>query len=268
MLEILLPAIFGGILLALVTGPLGCFVVWRRMSYFGDTLAHSALLGVAFGLFLEINVTLAIVAGCSLMAVLLVVLEHQRQLAVDTLLGILAHSSLSLGLVVLSFMPQVQVDLMGYLFGDLLALDWPDVGWIGLGAVAVLLLLVTQWRNFLLITLNEELAAIEGLPVARLRLILMVLISLVIALAMKVVGVLLVTSLLIIPAATARMLAHTPENMALKAALGGILAVLAGLTLSWWFNTPAGPSVVVAAFAGFLVILARRLVHSTTLQHH
>jgi len=260
MIEILLPALLGGLILAMVTGPLGCFVVWRRMSYFGDTLAHSALLGVAFGLFLEINTSVAITGGCAVMAIILVVLQQQKQLAVDTLLGILAHSSLSLGLVTLSFMPQIQIDLMAYLFGDLLAIDWTDLPWIAAGACAVLALIGFNWRSLLLTTLHEELAAVEGIPVRSLRLLLMLLMSLVIALAMKVVGVLLVTSLLIIPAATARFYSRTPEQMALLASLCGMLAVLSGLGLSWWLNTPAGPSVVLAGFFFFSAALTARLI--------
>ncbi len=257
MLEILLPALLGGIALACITGPLGCFVVWRRMSYFGDTLAHSALMGVALGLLLKINTTLGITLGCATMAIVLGVMQGQRQIATDTLLGILAHSSLSLGLVALSFMPQLQIDLMGYLFGDLLALTFTDVAWIVAGAATVLVLLTRMWRSLLMTTLHEELAAVEGINIERTRLLLMLLMSLVIALAMKVVGVLLVTSLLIIPAATARFYAPTPERMALLAAACGVFAVVAGLGMSWWFDTPTGPSVVVSAFTMFLLSYSR-----------
>ena len=257
MLEILLPALLGGITLACITGPLGCFVVWRRMSYFGDTLAHSALMGVSLGLMLEINTTLGIVMGCAIMAIILGIMQGQRQIATDTLLGILAHSSLSLGLVALSFMPRLQIDLMSYLFGDLLALTFTDVGWILAGAMAVLAWLAYLWRPLLMTTLHEELAAVEGINTERTRLLLMLLMSVVIALAMKVVGVLLVTSLLIIPAATARFYARTPERMAFLAVGCGIFAVTAGLGLSWWLDTPTGPSVVVSAFVLFLLSYAQ-----------
>lgn len=263
MIEFLLPALLGGLTLALMTGPLGCFVVWRRMSYFGDTLAHSALLGVAFGLLLEINLSFAIALGCAAMALILVLLQQQRQLPADTLLGILAHTSLSLGLVALSFMPQIQIDLMSYLFGDLLALSWQDLIWISVGAGMVLSILVASWRKLLLITLHEEIAAVEGLPVLALRLMLILMMSLVIALAMKVVGVLLVTSLLIIPAATARFYSKTPEHMAALSILCGMLAIVFGLALSWWLDTPAGPSVVVASFVLFCCGLTSRSVQTS-----
>jgi zinc transport system permease protein len=254
--DFLLNALLAGLTLALVAGPLGSFVVWRRMAYFGDTLAHAALLGLALGLLLEINPTLAVTFGCLLLAVLLVRLQQRQPLAADTLLGILAPTSLALGLVVLSFMRDVRIDLMGYLFGDLLAVSSTDLLWIIGGSALVLLALVILWRPLLAITVHEELARVEGLPVAALRMALMLLIAIVIAVAMKIVGVLLITSLLIIPAAAAQRHARTPEQMAIGASLLGLLAVSAGLALSWFKDTPAGPSIVVCAAAGFALSLA------------
>lgn len=258
--DFLLNALLAGLALALVAGPLGSFVVWRRMAYFGDTLSHAALLGVALGLLLDVSPTLAVTAGCLLLAVLLVTLQQRQPLASDTLLGILAPTTLSLGLVVLSFMDEVRIDLMAYLFGDLLAVGPGDLAWIVGGAVLVLALLLPLWRQLLAITVHEELARVEGLPVAALRLALMLLIAVVIAVAMKIVGVLLITSLLIIPAAAAQRHARTPEQMAIGASVLGMLAVAAGLSLSWYQDTPAGPSIVVAAAALFLLsfVLPRR----------
>ncbi|SFB22948.1 zinc ABC transporter permease subunit ZnuB [Azotobacter beijerinckii] len=256
MADFLLNALLAGLALALVAGPLGSFVVWRRMAYFGDTLSHAALLGVAVGLLLDVSPTLAVIAGCLLLAVLLVALQQRQALASDTLLGILAPSTLSLGLVVLSFMRDVRIDLMGYLFGDLLAVGPVDLAWILGGSALVLLLLVPLWRPLLAITVHEELARVEGLPVAGIRLALMLLIALVIAVAMKIVGVLLITSLLIIPPAAAQRHARTPEQMAIGASVLGMLAVCAGLSLSWFQDTPAGPSIVVSAAALFLASLA------------
>ncbi|AJE19567.1 zinc ABC transporter permease subunit ZnuB [Azotobacter chroococcum] len=256
MADFLLNALLAGLALALVAGPLGSFVVWRRMAYFGDTLSHAALLGVAVGLLLDVSPTLAVIAGCLLLAVLLVALQQRQTLASDTLLGILAPSTLSLGLVVLSFMDEVRIDLMSYLFGDLLAVGPADLAWILGGSALVLLLLVPLWRPLLAITVHEELARVEGLPVAGIRLALMLLIALVIAVAMKIVGVLLITSLLIIPAAAAQRHARTPEQMAAGASVLGVIAVCAGLALSWFQDTPAGPSIVVSAAALFLASLA------------
>ena len=254
--DFLLNALLAGLALALVAGPLGSFVVWRRMAYFGDTLAHAALLGVAVGLLLDVSPTLAVTVGCVLLAVLLVTLQQRQPLASDTLLGILAPSTLSLGLVVLSFNREVRIDLLGYLFGDLLAVGPSDLLWIVAGSALVLACLLALWRQLLAVTVHEELAQVEGLPVAGLRLALVLLIALVIAVAMKIVGVLLITSLLIIPAAAAQRHSRTPEQMAIGASLLGMLAVGGGLSLSWFEDTPAGPSIVVCAASLFLLSLA------------
>ncbi|HRL93929.1 MAG: zinc ABC transporter permease subunit ZnuB [Pseudomonas sp.] len=254
--DFLLNALLAGLALALVAGPLGSFVVWRRMAYFGDTLAHAALLGVAVGLLLDVSPTLAVTVGCVLLAVLLVTLQQRQPLAADTLLGILAPSTLSLGLVVLSFNREVRIDLLGYLFGDLLAVGPSDLLWIVAGSALVLACLLALWRQLLAVTVHEELAQVEGLPVAGLRLALVLLIALVIAVAMKIVGVLLITSLLIIPAAAAQRHSRTPEQMAIGASLLGMLAVGGGLSLSWFEDTPAGPSIVVCAASLFLLSLA------------
>lgn len=258
MADFMIAALLAGIGVALVAGPLGCFIVWRRMAYFGDTLAHSALLGVVLGFLLEVDFNLAIACVCVSVALAMVLLQRQRQLASDTLLGILAHSSLSVGLVVISFVDDLQVDLTGFLFGDLLAVDTRDLLWIYGGGVCTLVALAVLWRPLLRITLHEELAKVEGIPVEGLRLTLMLLISLVIAIAMKIVGVLLITSMLIIPAATARRFTRTPETMAVGASLIGIFAVVLGLTLSYYQNTPAGPSVVTSAFAIFVMVYLLR----------
>jgi len=249
--EFLLRALLAGLAVALVTGALGTFVVWRRMAYFGDTLAHSALLGVSLGILLELNLNLAIALVCLLLALALVVLQNRRELASDTLLGILSHSALALGLVAVSFAEDVRIDLMGYLFGDILAVGRGDLLWIGGGVVVALALLLWLWRPLLAMTVHEELAQVEGVKVGRTRLLFMLLIALVIATAMKVIGILLITSLLIIPAATARHYARTPERMALLAAAIGMLAVGGGLFGSWRWDLPAGPAIVVTAAALF-----------------
>ncbi|MCJ8338368.1 MAG: zinc ABC transporter permease subunit ZnuB [Pseudomonadales bacterium] len=261
--DFLIYALVGGIGVALVAGPLGAFVVWRRMSYFGDSLAHSALLGVAIGIFFEINLNIAIIICCLLLAILLVAMQKQHFIATDTLLGIMAHSSLSLGLVTISFIEDARIDLMAFLFGDLLAILPEDLLWILLGGVLVLSLLYYYWPQMIAMTINEELAAVEGVPVAKMRLLLMLMIALVIAVAMKIVGVLLITSLLIIPAASARPLSRSPEKMALLASLLGCAAVVMGLLASFEFDTPAGPSVVVAAMVIFMSIYLwpRKVAH-------
>jgi zinc transport system permease protein len=254
--EFIWRALLGGIGVALVAGPLGCFVVWRRMAYFGDALAHGALLGVALGFALELNLnlsTLLLFVGFSLA---LAGLQAQRGLATDTLLGILSHAALALGLVAISFLERLRVDLMGYLFGDILAVSRADLVWIYGGGIVIVAVTVLLWSQLVSITVHEELARAEGLPVGALRLALMLLIALVIVVAMKIIGILLITALLIIPAASARAFARSPEQMAVLASALGSLAVLGGLGASLAWDTPSGPSVVVAAAALFVVTLA------------
>ncbi len=258
MMELLLPGWAGGMLLALAAGPLGSFVVWRRMSYFGDTLAHASLLGVAFGLLLNINPYYAIIAITLLLALLLVLLEHRQHLAVDTLLGIMAHSSLSLGLVVVSLMSNIRVDLMAYLFGDLLSVTPQDLWLIGTGVAVVVGILLWQWRSLLSMTISPELAQVDGVNLQRCRLLLMLVTALTIGVAMKFVGALIITSLLIIPAATARRFARSPEQMAGYAVVCGMLAVTGGMAFSAGYDTPAGPSVVLCAAALFVLSMMKK----------
>lgn len=258
MIELLLPALLTGLLLSFITAPLGAFVVWRKMAYFGDTLSHAAILGVAMGLFLDINPYLAILTFTLLITLFIVYLEEQATFAVDTLLGIIAHSALSLGIVTVTLLQNVRVDLMAYLFGDLLAMMWLEVAWIGLGVVVIGGLLLWAWKPMLSMTISPALAQVEGVNIKRYRFLLMLLTALTIALSMKFVGALIITSLLIIPSATARRFAKTPEQMVFIAILCSQVAVCLGLTLSAFYNTPAGPSVVLGASGLFLMSLLKK----------
>lgn len=249
-------ALIAGIGIAVVAGPLGCFVLWRRLAYYGDTLSHAALLGVALGLLFEVNLTLAVFGICLVVSLALLILQRQASLSGDSLLGLLAHSSLAIGLVVLSMMPWVRVDLMGLLFGDILAVSILDIAVIYLGGAAVLAMLAFIWRSLFAASVNAELAQAEGMNPGRANLVFMLLMACVIAISMKLVGVLLITALLIIPAATARRFASGPEQMAVLAAMFGVGAVVFGLGGSLTFDTPSGPSIVVAALCIFLISLA------------
>ena len=256
--DFLMTALLAGIAVALVAGPLGAFAVWRRMAYFGDTLAHSALLGITFGLLIGINLNLAVAIGCLLLALILVAMQNNRFLATDTLLGILSHSTLALGLICVSLFSDTRIDLLAYLFGDILSVNTLDLITIWLTSCVVIGVLVWLWRPLLAITVHEELAQVEGIPVNKVRTALMLLMALVIAIAMKVVGVLLITALLIIPAAASRRLTHSPETMAIVASLLGAIAVGLGLYASFLWDSPAGPSIVLAAAALFALTLTKK----------
>lgn len=249
-------ALVAGVGVSLIAGPLGCFIVWRRLSYFGDTLAHAALLGVALAFLLEVNITATVFLVSATVAVLLLLLQKKASLSSDALLGLLSHSALALGLVVLAFMGSVRFDLMGLLFGDILSVSKTDIATIYGGGAAVLLVLFVIWRRLFAGTVSLELAEAEGMRPGTANVIFMLLMATVIAIAMKIVGVLLITALLIVPAATARRFSSGPEQMAVLSALIGAVAVVGGLSGSLKWDTPSGPSIVVAALVLFLFSLS------------
>jgi zinc transport system permease protein len=246
-------ATLAGVGVALAAAPLGCFVVWRRMAYFGDATAHAAILGVALSLALEMSIFPGALAVALLMA-LTVTLLAGRGYAMDTLLGVLAHSALAFGLVAVSFLSGIRIDLMAYLFGDILAVSRSDILVIWCGAALVVGLIAWRWSPLLTATLNEELAYASGLDPKREQLILTLALAITVAVAIKVVGVLLIAAMLIIPAAAARGLARTPEAMAAIAAVIGAVCAVAGLQGAYLFDTPAGPSIVCVAALVFAAL--------------
>lgn len=248
-------ALVAGIGVALMAGPLGCFIIWRKMAYFGDTMAHSALLGVALSLLFSVDLTLSVFVVATIVSVMLIMLERRRALSTDSLLGILAHSTLAIGLVIVSFLTWIRVDLISFLFGDILSVTRADIAMIWLGGLVVVAAVAGLWRPLLAATVSPEIAQAEGMRPETVRFVFMLLMALVIAIAMKIVGIMLITSLLIVPAATARRFARTPEMMAVFASLIGVVSVVAGLYSSLYYDTPSGPSIVVAAMLIFLVTL-------------
>lgn len=247
-------ALIAGIGIAMIAGVMGCFVVWRRMAYFGDSLAHSSLLGLVLGLAIGISINLAIIIICSIFALLLLWLQHKKLLATDTLLGILAHCALSIGMVVISIL-NYNLDLHDYLFGDILTITKSELYWIYGGGLVILTLIWHNWQSLILMTINQDLARVEGVKIFFNNLLLMFLMTIIVAVSIRAVGILLITSMLIIPAATARQLSKSPEIMAVIAAIMGIIAVCAGIFASQTFATPSGPSIVVAAVALFVISL-------------
>lgn len=251
-------ALFTGIGVAVIAGTLGCFVVWRRMAYFGDSLSHSALLGIALGVIWGVHENIAILLFSGLFALLLAWLEHRKGLSTDTLLGILAHAGLAIGMIVVSLIPSLSFELHSYLFGDLLTVTWLNLIWVvGIG-LFLLSLIHWQWESLLLSTLHQGLAQAEGVPVFAMRALLMFGISVLVAVSVQVVGILLITALLIIPAATARLWAHSPESMIKIAIFLGVISVGLGLQASLLFDTPSGPSIVASSVVLFALSLPLR----------
>ena len=248
-------AIFAGIGIAFVAGPLGCFVVWRRLSYFGDTLAHSALLGVTIAYSLDFNIAVSIFFISSAIALILIQLQRKTNLPSDALLGLLAHSSLAVGLVVIGFLTFIRFDIMGLLFGDILAVNKKDLFIIWFGGALILIVLKLIWKPLFASTVNYELAEAEGLNPDKAKAIFTVLLAALIAISIKLVGVLLITGMLIIPTAMARNLSDNPKKMVVFSIIGGLLSVFIGLFSSLEFNTPSGPSIIAAALILFIISL-------------
>ena len=260
----LVRAALAGLGVALVAGPLGCVMVWRRMAFFGDALAHAGLLGVAIGLLVSggagggVAAAAGTFAVAALAALALDALERRGGVTGDAALGIVAHGALALALTMVALVPALRVDLEALLLGDVLTVGWGDVALVWIGGAAVLAALLALWRPLVALAASPDIAAAEGLRPERARRLFTLLVAAAVALAIKLVGALLVTALLIVPASAARRLAGAPEAMALWAAGLAALATLAGLLASLWLDAPPGPAVVLAAVALFGATLVRR----------
>jgi zinc transport system permease protein len=248
----LLRALFAGLGLAVVAAPLGCFVVWRRMAYFGEAVAQAALIGVALGLGLSLDLTASVLIVALAVSGLLVLLGRQQVVPIDSLLGLVAHAALAAGVVAASYV-QGQPDLVRFLFGDILAVDSTDLRWIYIGGGAALTTLMYVWKPLLALAVHEDLAAAEGTATEQAKLVFIVVFAMVVAIAIKIVGALLTIAFLIMPAAAARPLADSPEKMAVYAAVIGMVGVAAGLFLSASFDTQGGASIVLMLAALFAV---------------
>ncbi|MEM7282146.1 MAG: metal ABC transporter permease [Pseudomonadota bacterium] len=251
--DFLVRATLASVGVALAAAPLGCFVIWRRMAYFGDSTAHAAVLGVALSLMLSAPLFVCVLGVCLLMAMTVSSLSG-KGFAMDTLLGVMAHSSLAFGLVAVSFLSGIRIDLMSYLFGDILALGKTDLAVIWAGVLMVIGLVTLRWSGLLLSTLNPDLAHASGFNPKRERFILTLALAIVVAVAIKVVGVLLIAAMLIVPAATARPFSKTPEMMAIVAAALGATASLLGLRASYVLDSPTGPTIVSISALLFILV--------------
>ncbi|HRO49619.1 MAG TPA: metal ABC transporter permease [Hyphomicrobium sp.] len=259
----LLRAVAAALALAVIAAPLGSLVIWNRMAYFGETIAQASLIGIALGLFLGIDITAPVIFATLVMAGLLIGLSRQKIVPLDALLGLMHHGALALGVILTLNLTSGAADLMGFLFGDILAVTVTDLYWIYGGGVLVLAIIAWLWQPLLRLAVHEELASAEGVNRDVVKAVFIVLLSLTIAIAIKIVGALLVIAFLIVPAVAARPLASTPERMAILAAVVGVASVVLGLWGSLTVDVPAGPAIVLvmAAIAGISVgcaALARR----------
>ncbi len=239
-----LRALAAGLGLALTTAPLGCFVVWSRMAYIGETIAHAGLIGVALGLLLKTDVTLSVLVVTLAVSGLLILLGRQQLVPLDSILGLMAHAALAVGVIAATLVRGPSIDLMGYLFGDIFAVTMTELAWVWGGGAIVIAALIWMWRPLLAVAVHAELAAAEGINRDFVRTVFTLLLALTVAIAMKIVGALLVIAVLIMPAVAARPFADTPERMAVLAAAVAAAAVVVGLWLSLLADVPGGPAIV------------------------
>jgi zinc transport system permease protein len=245
-------ALAGALLITLMSAPVGAFMLWRRMAFVGDALAHTTLLGLGIGLWLQIPIQLSLLLVSVIVAVSITRIHQRNNLSTDTFIAIAAHSSLALGMLVVTLLPEARIDLMGYLFGDLLNLTMQDIWGLLIASLLTLSILYRYWQGLILTCLNAELARLAGHDTQKLNLILALLIALIIALSTKLVGALLITALLITPAAIARRWSQTPIGMIQGAIVISWLAIAIGISLSWHFDLPVSPAIVAVLFAGFI----------------
>ena len=240
----ILRGILAGLAVAMISGLVGCFVVWRRMSYYGESIAHSSLLGVGLGILMGVGINLGIVFTCLLFGILFLWLQQSKLLSSDTLLGVLAHLALSIGIIVIS-MNRIKIDVHAFLFGDILAVTQNDLWGMYLAVLFVVIIICLNWSSLLLVTIDEDLAKAEGVNPLFINLLLTSILTIVVAVSIQIIGLLLITAMLIIPAATSRRLVNSPEMMAIVATLLGVISVVLGIYLSVEIDAPSGPSIVV-----------------------
>ena len=248
-------ALVAGIGMAIVAGPLGCFVIWRRLAYFGDTLAHSGLLGVTIGFILNIDLSFSVFVISGIIAFFLIVLQKKTKLTGDSLLGLLAHSSLAIGLVFIAIQSSIRFDLMGLLLGDILSVSINDILIIWFGGGLLLLVLFFIWKSLFAATISYDLAKAEGMSPELSNYIFTILLAGIIAISIKMIGVLLITGLLLIPSAMSRNFSNSPKQMIIFSIIGGVISVIIGLFCSLQLNTPSGPSIIVASMILFVLSL-------------
>jgi zinc transport system permease protein len=256
----LLRALLFGLGLAMLAAPLGCLVVWRRMAYYGEAIAQAALIGVALSLALSLDLNTGVLIVTLAVSGLLLALSRQQIVPFDSLLGLIAHAALAIGVIAASLASGRQPDLMGFLFGDILAITNADLYWLLIGGAGAMAALIAIWRPLLSLSVHEDIAAAEGTATESVKLVFVLVLAFIVAIAIKIVGALLTIAFLIMPAAAARPLSRTPEQMVAIAGAFGMLSVTAGLALSIAWDTPGGPSIVVVMAALFALSILPSVV--------
>lgn len=247
----IIKAFIGGLGISILTSIVGCFVLWKKMAYLGDSLSHSVLLGITLSVIFNIDILL----GSFIFAIIFafILFSFMDKFDISTILGIIAHSGIAVSVLILSFIKNIRVDLMGYLFGDILTITRTEIYLIFSLIILVSIWLSFNWKKFILTAISNDLAKSEGINTRLLDLQMILLMSLIIVASVKIVGVLLVTAMLLIPAACARNFANTPVQMIFIAIIFGSIFVCLGLFSSLKADTPSGPAIIVIGLLSFLI---------------
>ncbi len=247
-------ACLGGVGVALLAGPMGCLLVWRRMAFFTDALGHSTLLGIGLGIVFHLSPRVSALLGMVLLIVPLFFLKRTTP-QTDALLGGMSHAYLAFGLLLIHLLPGVNINIHALLFGDILSTTLKDLAWIYGVGLLIFVGLGFFWSALVSMSVNEDMAKIEGIATAWVEGVFFVLVGLLVAIALQVVGVLLTAALLILPALCSTRIGKTPEQTAVLASSIGIACTLGGIALAFWWDVPVGPSIAATMAFIFCAIL-------------
>ena len=261
MKNILLNAVITVFGISIGVGPIGSFVLWKKLSYFGDTIAHSALLGVTLAMIMHVHHIIGILLIATLPSLML--LQLRNYYTKDMLFNITSNSSLALASIILSIIPLSNTNVItSMLFGDVLAIDYSDIIVLYIATISIATIIACQWKKWLLITISTDLAIVAKLNTKILEIEFMILLSILIAVSINIIGILLITSLLIIPAATARVIIKTPIQMIVLSSILCFTSSICGLFASYTFDIPAGPSIIMMSTAILIATNLCSYIHS------
>ena len=264
--DFLVRSVIAGLIMVVIAAPMGCLMVWQRLAFLSDTLGHAAVMGVGLGLLLEVTPVFGVLAVALLIVFSLNRVNSFNSALSETTLAIISHTGLAGGIILVGLLPAQSVNLEAILFGDLLATTSADLTRLLITTVVLLLLLLHYWRSFVAVSVSREIAQAEGIEVRKVQLLMYIMIALLVAVMMKVMGVLLIAAMLVIPTSSARLFSRSPEQMVAVSALYGLGALAGGISSSFHFDWQTGPAIVVSATLLLLITLAITRIFKSRLE--
>ena len=262
--DFLVRSVLAGLIMILIAAPMGCLIVWQRLAFLGDTLGHAAVLGVGIGLMLEVKPIFGVLLIVVLLVVSLSRVSSFNNALTETTLAIIAHTGLAGGIILLGFVSDRSINLEAILFGDLLAISLDDLKALFFTTLILLAGLVIHWRSFVALSVSREIAQAEGIEVKKTQFLMYTMIALLVAVMIKVMGVLLIAAMLVIPTTSARLFSRGPEQMVVLSGFFGLGALFGGLAGSFHLDWQTGPSIVVCATLLLLAsLVVRRFLKSS-----